>query len=320
MNNLPPSRIVQLNIARSSARTHIMLNHLTDTHILLLQEPWYGRIGLDKADTSPEGRPINGFTASQAWESFAPLAPGCPKVATYVKHNVAGLKATPRPDIAKHPNLLPVEITYGGSTFLTVNVYNGGNGAKAEAVTMLSFLPLSPAVPTVVAGDFNLHHSAWSIPPSANQQSAEDLLEWATDNLFFLANPRGVRTRLGADGQRDSIIDLVFINRAAVDMSMFSAPIVDENLSFGSDHNAIVYTAQLPPPVEEDSPSDLGKRLDPEKQQEWSAEFSARIREVTAGYRNPETAQELDQLVDRLVECYVQATNACMPDCKPIMA
>ncbi|KAG5223534.1 reverse transcriptase from mobile element jockey protein [Salix suchowensis] len=161
---------------------------------------------------------------------------------------------------------------------------------------MLSLLPLSPGVPTVVAGDFNLHHSAWSIPPSTNQQSAEDLLEWAANNLFFLANPRGVRTRLGVDGQHDSIIDLVFINRAAMDMSTFSAPIVDENLSYGSDHNALVYTAHLPPPVEEDPPSDLGKRLDPEKQQEWLAEFSARVRDITASYRNPETTQELDRL------------------------
>ncbi|KAF9490347.1 hypothetical protein BDN71DRAFT_1434788 [Pleurotus eryngii] len=205
-------------------------------------EPWYGRIGLDKSDSSPEGQPINGLPALQAWESFAPLAPGHPKVATYVKRHVHGLASTPRPDIAKHPNLLPVEFSYGGSTFLTVNTYNAGNGEKAEAVMMLSLLPLNPVVLTIVAGDFNLRHSVWSIPPCTNQRSVEDLLEWASDNLFYLANLMGVRTRVGASGQCDSIIDLVFTNRSAIDAMVFSPPVIDEVLSFGSDHNALIYT------------------------------------------------------------------------------
>ncbi|KAL4256816.1 hypothetical protein AB1N83_011418 [Pleurotus pulmonarius] len=294
--------IVQLNVARSSMRTHIMLNHLvTNVHIVLLQEPWFGRIGLDKADTTPEGRPINGLPASPAWESFAPLAPGHPKVATYVRRNVLGLTATPRPDIAKHPNILPVEFTYGNFSFLTVNVYNEGNGAKAEAITMLSLLPLNPLIPTVVAGDFNLHHGMWSLTSVANQL--------------------GARTRVGISGQRDSVIDLAFFNRAAINSATFSPPVVDEDLSFGSDHNALVYAANLPALEEEEGISgDLGKRLDPGKQEEWTAEFSACCQVVADSFAEPTSDQELDHIVQRLMDCFTQATNICMPDRKPASA
>ncbi|KAF9487964.1 hypothetical protein BDN71DRAFT_1436468 [Pleurotus eryngii] len=254
-----------------------------DGHHMLVSRAWSHSKALqqskclDKADASPEGQPINGLPVSQAWEAFAPLAPGHPKVATYVKHNIAGLTATSRPDIAKHPNLLPIEFTYGGSSFLTVNVYNGGNGVKAEAITLLSLIPLNPLVPMVVAGDFNLHHTVWSLLPSVNQQSAEDLLEWASDNLFYLANPRGTCTRRGAKGQRDSIIDLVFVNHAAQDSAVFSSPTVDEGLSFGSDHNTIVYSTSVQVYNEEEPDLDLGKCLDPDKQQEWTTNFTTRF-------------------------------------------
>ncbi|KAF9496766.1 hypothetical protein BDN71DRAFT_1505436 [Pleurotus eryngii] len=65
---------------------------------------WFRRIGLDKANSSPEGHPIYGLSVSPAWETFAPLFLEQPKVATYVRCNIMGLAATPCPDIAKHPN------------------------------------------------------------------------------------------------------------------------------------------------------------------------------------------------------------------------
>ncbi|KAG5221479.1 Muscle M-line assembly protein [Salix suchowensis] len=61
----------------------------------------------------------------------------------------------------------------------------------------------------------------------------------------------------------------------------------------------------------------MGKHLDVAKQLDWTNDFAARLWAITNNYREPRAAHELDHLVDRLVDCYIQATDSCMPDCKP---
>ncbi|KAF9496767.1 hypothetical protein BDN71DRAFT_1505437 [Pleurotus eryngii] len=170
-------------------------------------------------------------------------------------------------------------------------------------------------MPTIMAGNFNLCHNAWSIPPSTNQQSAEDLLEWAVDNPFSLANLKGVQMRVSSSGQQDSIINLAFFNCAVIDLTIFSSPVVNEDLSFGSDHNALTYTAKAVA-QEEGTPTDLGKRLDPGKQKEWVANFTMKFQILEESFADPTTSQDLDHIVEELVKCFTQSTDSCMPDCK----
>jgi hypothetical protein len=57
---LRPLNVLQLNVARSNVRMHAILNTLIDFDILLLQEPWYGRIGVARSSTDAQGLDIKG--------------------------------------------------------------------------------------------------------------------------------------------------------------------------------------------------------------------------------------------------------------------
>lgn len=100
--NLRPLKILQLNVARSNLRMHAVLNTLTDFDILLLQEPWFGRIGVSRSSSDPQGLDVKGTIANPAWEPFIPEAGADnspPRVATFVRRGIHMLTVCPRPDI-----------------------------------------------------------------------------------------------------------------------------------------------------------------------------------------------------------------------------
>ena len=72
--NPQPLTFLQLNVARSNIRMHILLNTLTSHHILILQEPWVGRIGVHRSSTNPSSDNILGTVSNPAWECFMPDA------------------------------------------------------------------------------------------------------------------------------------------------------------------------------------------------------------------------------------------------------
>jgi hypothetical protein len=51
---------------KCNAVTHAMLNHASHTHLLLIQEPWYNRIGTARQDNAQEGINVLGGAASPA--------------------------------------------------------------------------------------------------------------------------------------------------------------------------------------------------------------------------------------------------------------
>ncbi|KAI0308980.1 hypothetical protein OF83DRAFT_1273469, partial [Amylostereum chailletii] len=133
-------RVLQLNVARSNVRMHAVLNSLTDFDILLLQEPWYGRIGVARSSTDRNGTDILGTVSNPAWEAFFPdtTADGARfRVATFVRRGIQHLAVRARPDIISSPDIMATSFQYGNISFILINVYNAGPGQDATSIHRL---------------------------------------------------------------------------------------------------------------------------------------------------------------------------------------
>jgi hypothetical protein len=65
--------------------------------------------------------------------------------------------------------------------------------------------------------------------------------------LLTLANDPGVITRKGAEHEHDSVIDLVWYNEAAIQLTTFSDLKVDWEGSLGLDHAMLVISGPIVP-------------------------------------------------------------------------
>ncbi|KAG9225338.1 hypothetical protein CCMSSC00406_0006275 [Pleurotus cornucopiae] len=282
----------------------------------MFQEPWYGQIGLDKSDCSPDGAQILGTTSCPAWELFYPAGVGHPKAVTYIRKDTPHLSAMIRADMIKHPNIVPLEVKYGSESFMLINVYNSGPGAKADAVRALTLTELHPLIPTAVCGDFNLYHDHWSLHDSPNNQAAEDLLDWALDNFLDLQNEKGVRTRMGTGNQHDSTIDLTFFNSAATLRLRFQLFAVDESLSYGSDHAAITWSVDLSAQAEPTECFEPSYRINVDNQDKWVKAFEPLVADLPPPIPFTSTA-DLDEAAVTLMNAFTRATTMTMPVRQP---
>jgi hypothetical protein len=250
--NLCHLRVLQLNVAQANWCMSAVLNSLTDYDIILFQEPWFSRIGVARSSTDPNGTEILGTVSNHAWESFVPAVTNGvrPRVATYIRKGIKHLMVHPRLDVFNSPDIIMLSLHYGNFSFDLINVYNAGPGHNASSVRALMDAELDPLVPTVVSGDFNLHHPLWALENGhqrASSGAAADLVEWMESHAFAILNNLSYATRRGQSAdQNDSIIDLTLINYTAADMELISKWECSEELAFDSDHNGISWMIQSP--------------------------------------------------------------------------
>jgi hypothetical protein len=113
--------------------------------------------------------------------------------------------------------------------------------------------------------------------------------------------------RRGAGLDRDSVIDLVWYNEAAIQAGTFSNLIVDWSGSLGSDHALLQVTgrpnAAAPQPPEE---TDLGLLTDPEQKEQWIKAFKART--FPLFLPSSPTAEEVEKAAAGLI-ADIQAAN-----------
>ncbi|KAL1738445.1 Endonuclease/exonuclease/phosphatase [Schizophyllum fasciatum] len=316
---LRPLRVLQLNVARSNVRMHALLNTLTSFDIVLFQEPWFNRIGSQRSDTSPVGTPVFGTVANAAWDSFVPLAPRenpPPRVAAFARRGVPHLHVRARPDVVDSPDLLTLHLTYGSVSLYIINVYNEGAGpSSAHSVQRLREAELDPLVPTVICGDFNLHHPSWALPDQFRPASstADDLVDWAEENSFSLLNDTSCPTRIGRQGQSNSIIDLTWSNFVADEFNIIQDWHCTSKLSLESDHNAITWSLV---PFQDDNlpPTEAlehGHRIDPARRDDWCQNFRTRLDQAPLGpYLSTEDVEAAARV---LLDCMRDATSTVMP-------
>ena len=275
--------IVSINMRKRNAASHTLLNSNNKAHFIFIQEPWFDRIGTARKDNARQGIDVLGGVAAPAWEALHPgLANGQrPKVMTYVRipsprtPNTPHFTAVPQLDLGQHPTLQVIDIVFDNEKWRVVNFYH--DIRDATSLQALLDLDLDALTPTLVLGDFNTHSQSWSLPGTPRSSWATCIEEWAAMNLLMLANTPGEITRKGAEHERDSVIDLVWYNEAAIQATTFSELKVDWKGNLGSDHAMLHITSHTQSAANLDIREDnLGFLMDPDKKEEWIRAYKER--------------------------------------------
>ena len=130
-------------------------------------------------------------------------------------------------------------------TTTIINIYN--DSPKGD-LCILNWLHarnnILPQHPTIITGDFNLHHPSWACDDRALDQTqlATTIADWLAHQNFTLCNTRGEITHLARHaGERPSVIDLSFTNPEANEQDTFKDWAIDPDLALDSNHNAIKF-------------------------------------------------------------------------------
>jgi hypothetical protein len=187
-------KLLFVNMCHHNAAMHTLLNTNTDADIILVQEPWFDRIGMTCLDTNPDGVDTLGGVSNPKWDCIQPKTPcgACCKVMAYRCIASSHFNITNKLDLASNHHLLTLDIHLGSSSFHIINVYH--NTDHPSSLRNILNLDLDPVIPTIVGGDFNTHTHTWS--PEGIQPSlwALELEEWALSQTLTLLSPLGIPT------------------------------------------------------------------------------------------------------------------------------
>jgi hypothetical protein len=277
-------QIASVNMRKRNDASHSLLNSNTTAHLLLIQEPWFDRIGTARDDNAREGVAVRGGAACPLWELIYPgyTETKNPKVMAYARKptqhtaNIPRFSVVPRLDICTHHCVQVLDIVFDDDeTWRVINFYR--DDRDDSSMQTLLALDIDALSPTLIVGDFNTDSRMWSLPGATHSRFTTRVEEWAARNLLELANTPGVITRKGAANERNSVLDLAWYNEAATQDSTFTDLKVDWDGSHGSDHAMLTLSGNK----REEVPSlnyggNLGFVVDPEKGEEWTQAFKAR--------------------------------------------
>lgn len=243
-----PIKFAQLNVQRKKQVTLQLLNSFaSDFDILLIQEPAWSFIGRDPNS----GKDINGPVALRGWTTILPVTSLTdtsprPRTLTYFKPR-PDYSITLRSDIIEDRDIQILDIIQTGHPMVTIiNIYNDAPKGDQCILNRLRLMDnILPPHPTLITGDFNLHHPSWSREARAptTDQLATTINDWLAQKNFTLLNKRGEITHLARHaGERPSVIDLSFANSEALAQDTFKEWAVSPDLALDSDHNAIKFT------------------------------------------------------------------------------
>ena len=316
-----PIRIASVNMRKCNAVTHALLNSDKVTNLLLVQEPWFNKIGTARQDNARQGVDILGGVASLEWEiTYPDLTNGQrPKVMAYARKNSAHnpdtphFTAVPRIDICAHPTVQVLDIILDDEQWRVINFYH--DVWDNTSLQALLALDIDATTPTLLIGDFNLHSRTWSPPDTVRSAQATRFEVWAARNLLTLANNPGEITRRGAEHEKDSVIDLAWYNDAAIQGTTFARLEIDWAGSLGSDH-AMLRTAGHPYEAQAAVyDKDLGYVVDPELEEEWISAFKALSH--MPHFQLPPTPEEVEEAAEALTKDIQRANRKVLSKRRP---
>jgi hypothetical protein len=225
-----------VNMCCQNAATHSLLNTNNKADIIMVQEPWYDKIGTTHSDTDPEGVNILGGMANPKWDCIYPkLNHGerC-KVMAYRCISLTHFNITNHLDISSCHHILTLDVHLRSSSFQAINIYHDTNhqGVLNNILNIKINLP----TPTIAGGDFNTHSQSWSPPGICPSPWVNRVEDWAIGQSLALASPPGAPTHRGGGNQQDTTIDLIWTNATAILDDTFQEPTIDFTASMGSDH------------------------------------------------------------------------------------
>ena len=187
-------KLLFVNMQCHNVATHTLLNTNKDANIILIQEPWFDKIGINHSDLDPNGEETFGGVANPGWDLLYPKT-ACNshcKVMAYRRIASTHFNVTNRLDLASNHHLLTLDVHLGSSSFHIINVYHDTD--HPASLRNILELDLDLVTSTIVGGDFNTHAHAWSLPGIQPSPWALDLKEWALSQTLDLLSPPGVPT------------------------------------------------------------------------------------------------------------------------------
>jgi hypothetical protein len=182
--------ILFINMGHRNAAMHTLLNTNTDADIILVQKPWFDKIGMAHSDNNPDGIDTLGGVANPKWDCLYPKVTHgmCCKVMAYRHITSSHFNITDKFDLASNHHLLTLDIHLGSSSFCIINIYH--NTDHPSSLRNILDLDLNPVTPIVVGGNFNTHTHTWSLAGIQPSPWALDLEEWALSQTLALLNPQ----------------------------------------------------------------------------------------------------------------------------------
>ena len=239
MSQEPPSPPFPLhvfcnNVHRSNHITHSILHTLAnDTStidIVIITEPWIGTI---QSDTQEKGT-VN----HKDWICLTPTLIQNAGVSLYYrKHSTFRIVPLHHAPYATN-HILPVRITKPDFEITLIAIYNPPSSFAATNALIPHDIPETP---TILCGDFNLHAHDWDCKVTATNAQATEFLDWLMDNDLQVLNDPNLPTYHGHSFQHNSVIDLVFANKATADVYDLSPIHVHSEDHFASDHYPISF-------------------------------------------------------------------------------
>ena len=240
-----PIRIAQLNAQRKiEVVTNLLNSHHKYFDIIILQEPAWSFIGKNN------GVDIKGPVAATGWTPLIPVTTGSctdrPRTMTYYRTR-ADFTVTLRTDILEDKDVQILDISQIDQPNITIiNVYNDPTRNEESALARLRNMNINSLAthPTIITGDFNLHHTLWSVKPViSHAKQAEDVVEWLSENGYMMLNTKGEITHPSRNQREEgSVIDLSFANAIAITHDTFKDWAVDPAIAHDSDHFGIKFT------------------------------------------------------------------------------
>jgi len=301
-----------MNTMKSNYVTHVLLNSASlrnsDTDhsvpisdIILIQEPWIGKIGLDVKS----GADVLGPNSHPDWTAILPFCPPDtkPDVLAYVRKSHPGWRLSNRMDIAARPDTLTLEISYDGGSVLLTNLYNPSDNSAAPALPLTHLSQQSAR--SVIIGDFNLHHPEWSHEGRVSSSGSEDLVDRMIHHGYSLLNTKGVATFFRKS--YTSVLDLGWASSAA--LPLVSDWNVMHNWHQGSDHYPISLNLSFSPLPNDSDPSTSPFSFHDNHKESWCKTFSRKLHETWIWDDVIEREDDFDATTCSLSDALVDASK-----------
>src|SRR5258708_38273805 len=218
---------------------HNIATSKQELDIILVQEPWWN------GDIT---------TLFQGWQVVLPTPTikenKCHRVAAYYRLQT-GIEMTLRTDICKDLDFMILDVKWEGSRhppICIINIYNqtelGETQEQRYTTDRLARINLHPGTPTIITGDWNLHHNNWNsaVEIESTPARTQEVVDWLKGQSFSLCSERNVHTRSGTGSQWDLVIDLTFANEIATGQGIVRNHTVNMDPTTLSDHHALTFT------------------------------------------------------------------------------
>ena len=220
-----------------------------------------------------------------------------------------------RRDLCSHPSILISDISTRSFTWRIINFYNDVD--DTSAINTLLSLDINPTIPTLLARDFNSYGMTWydtfdsPAPSSTQRKSGARIKAWALAQGLSLLSPPGIPTRRGENGQRDSVLDLVWVNQTAWENGFFDTPLYSWEESLHSDHTLIRIQRSFPhkvPHIPTDKPHGFHTNTSPENWELWDKALRFALRPLSP----LTTTRDIDDTVDNIYNAIFDACKATL--------